>query len=311
MNYDSTTFSLTYTVNGITYNLDGLDSNTGIVFNYTGRSGFGLPPISRITKRGTQQNGDTNVDYRIEPRILSVYLFVECFNYVDYLRICEKIGLIFRIGNDAGVLTVTYSSTSGGITTSYSRSIDCYVDGGLEFSEQDYQDYNISTSVVFRASDPMWYDSTPVVVSISQSIRGTSTPIPFLVPMTMGGASLNKSTDITYVGSAIEYPIITIVAGSSDLTGLNITNLSTGKTLQFSTLTANRTYIVDLSYGIKTITDDLGFNCIGLMSASSNLNTWGIDPNTSGGINTISVSSSTANIASVLTLTFYNRYTSI
>jgi hypothetical protein len=311
MIYESTTFSLTYTVNGTTYNLSGLDTNTGITFNYTGRSGFGLPPISRIVKRGLQQNGDTNVDYRIDARTLSVSLFVECDNYVDYLRTCEKMGLIFRVGNSVGVLNVLYTSTTGGVTTSYSRSINCYVSAGLDLSEVEYEYFNIDTSITFRASDPMWYDTTPVVVSISQSITGTSTPIPFLVPMTMGGASLNKSTDITYVGSAIEYPIITIVAGSSNLTGLNITNLSTGKTLQFSTLTANRTYIVDLSYGIKTITDDLGFNCIGLMSASSNLNTWGIDPNTSGGINTISVSSSTANIASVLTLTFYNRYTSI
>jgi len=311
MIYESTTFSLTYTVNGTTYNLSGLDTNTGITFNYTGRSGFGLPPISRIVKQGLQQNGDTNVDYRIDARTLSVSLFVECNNYVDYLRTCEKMGLIFRVGNSVGVLNVLYTSTTGGVTTSYSRSIKCYVSAGLDLSEVEYENFNIDTSITLRASDPMWYDTTPVVVSISQSITGTATPIPFLVPMTMGGASLNKSTDITYVGSAIEYPIITIVAGSSNLTGLNITNLSTGKTLQFSTLTANRTYTVDLSYGMKTITDDLGFNCIGLMSASSNLNTWGIDPNTSGGINTISVSSSTANIASVLTLTFYNRYTSI
>jgi hypothetical protein len=311
MTYESTSFSITYTVNGVTYNLDGYDATTGLTLGYMGNQGFGLPPITRIVKRGTQQNGDTNVDYRIDPRVLSVALHIQCDNYVDHLRACEKLGQIFRVGNSAGTLTVVYSYTISGTTTAYSRSIDCYVAGGLDLGGLDYQDFDINTSVTLRASDPMWYDSNPVVVSISQSITGTPTPIPFLVPMTMGGASLNKSTDITYVGSAVEYPIITIVAGVSDLTGLNITNVSTGKTLQFSTLTANRTYTVDLSYGVKTITDDLGFNCIGLMSASSNLNTWGIDPNTAGGVNTISVSSSTANVGSVLTLTFYNRYTSI
>lgn len=311
MTYDATTFSLTYTVNGTTYNLSGLDTNTGITFNYTGRDGFGLPPISRITKRGTQQNGDTNVDYRIDARTLSVYLFVECFNYVDYLRICEKIGLIFRIGNDAGVLTVAYTSTSGGITTSYSRSIDCYVDGGLEFSEQDYEDYNISTSVRFRASDPMWYDSTPVVLSVSQSSTGTPTPIPLIIPMTMGGSAIARTTNIAYIGTAVEYPIIRIVAGATDLTGLVITNTSTGKSLVFGTLSASRTYTIDLTYGYKTMVNDLGVNCIGLLSTSSNLMTWGIDPNVNGGINTITVSSSSSSSTTSIILTYYNRYAAI
>lgn len=311
MTYSATSFTLTYTVQGVTYTLSGYDATTGITFNFTGRDGWGLPSISRITKRGTQQNGDTNVDYRIDARTLSVYLFIECNNLVDYLRTCEVLGQIFRIGNDPGVLTASYTYTIAGTTTSYSRSIECYVDGGLDLGEQDYQDYNVATSVTFRASDPMWYDTTPVIVSISQSVTGTATPIPTLIPMTMGGASLNKTTNITYTGSAVEYPIITIVAGSNDLLGLNITNASTGKSLIFSTLSAERTYTIDLSYGKKTIVNDLGFNCIGLLSTSSNLNTWAIDPNVSGGINIIAVSSSTANVGSVLTLTFYSRYTTI
>jgi hypothetical protein len=311
MTYESTSFSITYTVNGVTYNLDGYDATTGLNFNALGDSGWGIPTISSITTRGALQNGDTPVDFRIDPRSLSVTLLVEAFNYVDHLRIREKISQIFKVSNNLGTLNVTYSSTQGGVTATYSRSIDVLVRDGLNFGSIDYQDYNVLVTVGFRASDPAWYDGTPLSINVSQAIQGTTTPIPFLVPMTMGGVALNQTSTVVYTGTVIEYPTFTIMVGDTDITGLYIINQSTSKTLYFPTLYAGRTYTIDLTYGNKTVVNDLGANSIGLLSTSSNLATWSIDPNTTGGTNVIVISSAGANASSVITMNYYVRYLAV
>lgn len=311
MTYTNTTYLLTYTVNGTTYKLSETDPTTGLDFNLLGDSGWGIPSINSITTRGALQNGDTSIDFRIEPRSLSVTLFVEAFNYVDHLRIREKISQIFKVSNNLGTLNVAYSSTQGGVTTTYSRSIDVFVRNGMDFGSTDYQDYNVLVNVGFRASDPAWYDSTPISINVSQAIQGTTTPIPFLVPMTMGGIALNQTSTVVYTGTVIEYPTFTIVVGDTNVTGLYIINQSTSKTLYFPTLYAGRTYTIDLTYGNKTIVNDLGANSIGLLATSSNLATWSIDPNTTGGTNVIVISSAGANTSSVITMNYYVRYLAV
>lgn len=311
MTYSNTSFSLTYTSNGVEYTLNGYDAVTGITFNYVGDGGWGLPSITSITQRGALQNGDTNVDFRFEPRSMSIVLFIEAYNYVDHLRIREKLSSIFTVSNTPSLLTVTYSSTTAGVTTTYSRAIDVYVRSGLDFGSIDYQDYNVSVTIGLRASNPIWYNTAPISVGISQAILGTPTPIPFLIPTTFGGLSLSDITDITYTGTTIEYPVFTVVVGSADITGLLIYNASTGKILNFPTLYAGRTYFIDLTYGNKTVTNDLGANAINLLSTSSTLATWALDPTTTNGINTVVISATSANSASLITMTYYLRYIAV
>lgn len=311
MTYSATTFSLTYTSNGVTYTLNDFDATTGLTFHYGGDGGWGLPSITSLTQRGALQNGDTNIDYRFEPRAISLNLFIEAENYVDHLRIRELLSKVFTVSNTASVLTVTYSSTTAGLTTSYSRSIEVFVRSGLDYGSIDYRDYNVNVTVGLRASNPIWYNTTPISVNVSQAIRGTPTPIPFLIPTTFGGLSLSDTTNITYTGTTIEYPLFTVVVGSTDITGLLIYNASTGKILSFPTLYAGRTYFIDLTYGYKTVTNDLGANAINLLSTSSNLATWALDPTTTNGINTVVISATSANSASLITMTYYLRYIAV
>ena len=311
MSYDQTSFAITYSVNNLTYSLDGLDSTSGLTFNFLGGTGFGLPPIARITKRGMLQQGDSNVDYRVDARLFTLTLLIEANNYVDHMRIREKLGNIFRISNTPAILTLTYTTTVSSVTTTYARSISCFVAGGLSFDSVDQRDYNVLATISLRATDPMWYETTPTTFSISQLLSGTPTPIPFLIPTTFGGISLSQITDLQYTGSAIEYPVISIVTGTANITNVYILNASTNKLIFFPILYANRTYTIDLRYGYKTITDDTGFNCIGLLGMGSTLMTWGLDPNQPNGINSLSVSSDVATATSSITLTYYNRYAAI
>jgi hypothetical protein len=307
MSYDSTTFTITYTIGGTTYNLDGYDPTTGLTILFGGDDGWGMPDIDHIAERGALQNGETPIDFRFLPRVINLNLFVQADNYVDLLQARQKLGTIFGVSNTEGTLTITYSSTVGATTTTYSRSLDVLVRGGLEYGSFDYRDYNLDATVELRASDPMWYDPAEASLISTQVVTGTPTPIPTLIPTTFGGASISQITNITYSGTAVEYPKFTIVVGATNITDLNILNQTTGKILTFPILFAGRTYIVDLTYGYKTIVNDLGENCIGLLSSSSNLATWAIDP--AVGVNAIQVTSSTANSETSVTMEYYNRYT--
>lgn len=307
MTYDSTNFLLTYTAGGVTYTLNGYDATTGLTILYGGDSGWGMPAIQAIIDRGALQNGDTPIDYRYDARTISLNLFVEAYNYVDHLRVREKLSNIFRVSNTEGTLTITYSTTVGIATTTYSRSLDVLVRGGLQFGSFEYNDYNVDATVELRASDPMWYDPNIVTVQATQTVSGTPTPIPFLIPTTFGGTSISQVTSLAYTGTVIEYPKFTITAGTpSDISNLYIVNVTTNKSLLFTTLYAGRTYTIDLTYGNKTIIDDLGVNRIGLLGSGSSLATWAIDP--SYGTNILAISSSVSNTNTTISMQYYIRY---
>lgn len=307
MSYDSTTFTITYTIGGVTYNLDGYDPTTGLTIRFAGEDGWGMPGIDAITERGALQNGETPIDFRFLPRTVTLSLIVQTENYVDYLQARQKLGTIFGVSNSQGTLTVTYSSVLAGSTTTYSRSLDVLVRGGLNYGKFDYDDYVLEATVQLRASDPMWYDPAEASLVSTQVLTGTPTPIPTLIPITFGGSSISQITNINYSGTAVEYPKFIITVGATSITDLNILNQTTGKILTFPILFAGRTYTVDLTYGYKTVVNDLGENCIGLLSSASNLATWAIDP--ALGPNAIQVTSSTANSETSVTMDYFNRYT--
>ena len=314
MTYSATSFTLTYAVNGETHLLSGYDATSGITFNYIGDRGWGLPAISRITNRGALQNGDTDIDNRFDARTVTLGLFVECDNAIDHLRYREAIGNIFIVSNQRGTLTVTYSSTTAGITTSSSRSLDVFVSGGIDFGSMSYDDFNLDFTVELRSDTGVWYDTTQQVVLISQQIAGTPTPIPLLIPWTLGGGGLNKTTNVTNSGQVAVYPLITIIAGDIGITNLVILNASSGKAIVFPTLSANTTYIIDLAYGKKTIVDGSGTNAISLLStAQSSLATWCLLPRqvVAGGINSITCSSDVTGTNASVTISYYANYLSI
>lgn len=316
MTYSTTDFLITYTANGVTYTLNGYDATTGLTILYGGDAGWGLPPIQAIVERGALQNGDTPVDYRFDARTITLNLFVEAYNYIDHLAIREKLSKIFAVSNSEGVLNITYSYTPvpppgvSPLTYTFQRSIDVLVRGGLQFGSFEYNDYNVDATVELRASDPMWYDPNALGLQVTQTVAGTATPIPLIYPVTFGGLGINQTTTLAYNGTAVEYPMLTITVGDpSDITNLYIINETTGKTLYFPTLYAGRTYTVNLTYGYKTIVNDLGENSIGLLSVASNLATWAIDP--SVGENVITVQANTSNSTSVVEMTYYVRYNTV
>lgn len=297
-------YTLTYSVGGTTYTLSGYDATTGLTINYLGDQGFGMAPMHRITQRGPLQHGDTDLDMRLDPRILQLPLYVDAMTIADHYNARAKLLKIFAPSNVAGTLTVTADS--------YVRSIDVEVLGGMTMDVDAKAGYGVRTVVQLRAADPTWYNPTPQVITLTPSVAGTAFAIPMAIPLTLGTSSINSVSTITYDGTWLSYPIITAVG---PITSLVITNNSTGDTINLGSVAigAGTTYTFDLRYGYKTVKTDTGVNKIADVTAASNLATFAIvnAPTANSGVNTITVTSSASSSPASVTLTYYTRYIGI
>lgn len=290
-------YAITYTIGATTFNLNGYDATTGFTFGYMGDQGFGMSPLHRITQRGPMQQGDSDVDFRLDPRIMQIPVFVPTTSITDYYTARGRLLSVFSPSNVSGVLTVT--------TDTFTRSILVKTLGGMSFDNDPKIGYELRAVIQLRADDPTWYDATPLTVLGSAGIAGTATAYPVIYPRTYGTANINATTTVAYNGTWQSYPVITALG---PITGLVITNNTTGQIITTTgVIAAGRTYTYDLRYGKKTVYDDLGNNQIATVSASSTLATWAIVT----GTNSISIAASASASPASVAITYYTRYVGI
>lgn len=291
------TYTITYTTGGTTFNLNGYDAVSGITYNYQGDQGFGLAPMHRITQRGPMQHGDSDVDFRLDPRIMQLPIVAITTSIDDYYIARGRLLSVFSPSNVVGTLTVT--------TSTWSRSIDVKVLGGMAFDTDPQVGYTLRAVIQLRADDPTWYDANPLTINGSSGIAGTPTAYPVVYPRTYGTANINATTTYSYDGTWLSYPVIT---ATGPITGLVITNNTTGQVITTTgSIAAGRTYTYDLRYGKKTVYDDLGNNQIATVASSSNLATWAIVT----GTNSISITASSSSSPAAVIITYYTRFVGI
>jgi len=297
MTYADVQLVYVYISGGVTYTLNGANTITtrhgseSFTFNYLGDQGFGLAPLHRITTRGPLQHGDSDIDFRLDPRILQIPILVKNESAsapkARHYSIREALLKIFN-PNSSGVLRVIINTVSGGVFTIITYQINVKVLGGLTF-DVDPVDYHVRTVVQLRADDPTWYDATApsgTVVTYDDSVIGGS--------------------QVFAIGG--NWPTFPIIRINGPITNPTITNNTTGQSIAITaTLSAGAYFDIDLSYGKKTVVDNLGANRISTVSAASNLATWSLVP----GNNTISVTGTGTTSASDLTFTYFPRYTGI
>ncbi len=290
-------YSITYTTAGTTYNLNGVNAGLGVTVRYLGDQGFGMAPLHRITQRGPLQHGDSDIDFRLDPRILQLPLLIEASTLDSGYMAREALTKIFTPANGVGTLRIT--------TDSIDRAIDCVTLGGMDFNVDPATGWHVRTVVQLRASDPTWYNPTPISGGATPSIAGTPTPVPLLVPWTAGASALNSTLAITNAGTWLSYPIITAVG---PITNLIITNTTSGDKIEVSgTIASGDTWTFDLRYGRKTVIDQTGANKSSTITADSSLATFAINR----GANAITVTGSSTGAASAVNLVYYTRYVGV
>jgi hypothetical protein len=196
------------------------------------------------------------------------------------------------------------------------REIRAIINSGAVFnarSDGEWDEYAISETVQFIAHDPIVYD--PVQQSETWVIGGitnTELTFPITFPIEFGISNfINSSVNVTYVGTWLSYPTITI---TGPLYEPEIHNTSTGESLYIDyEIPDGSTLVIDLTYGQKTVVLDGTTNLVGTVTTNSDLATFHIapDPEVSGGTNTLQVIGSNGSANTAVVVSWYNNYIGI
>jgi hypothetical protein len=268
----------------------------------TGTVNFGMAPSHRITQRGPFQEGDSDIDFRLDPRIMSLPIVVPTNSIDDHFTFRNKLLDIFKPGNDTSVLQVDFLNDGSAET----RYIDVKILSSLTL-DTDSKDFNIRGVIQLRADDPTWYDNNAYETPLTSPILGTPTPYPKPYEVPYGSAGIGGITTVNNIGTWINYPVLTAVGPLTDLT---ITD-GLGHVISFDTPIPAGTYVsINLKYGAKTVIDQDGVNRFEWLDINSDLINWAIYPSpyVVGGSNTISVSATGTDGASSVTMNWTPRY---
>jgi hypothetical protein len=268
-----------------TYTLQGLDATTGLTFQYLGDQGFGLAPLHRITTRGPLQHGDSDIDFRLDPRVLQLPLMVvnsSATPRYQHYEIREKLLDMFRPG-ESGIIYVG----RGNGTTTKEREIKVKLLGGLSF-DVDPNAFHVRTVVQLRADDPTWYDADATY------------------QITYNQAQFGTTQTATNGGNWLTFPQIYFKGA---VTNFRITNATTGLFIQYNgAVSSGITIDINLAYGKKTVTNfGTGANLIANISNDSSLATFALQP----GANSITVTGTGLDSLSSCEVRWLNRYTGI
>lgn len=273
----------------------GINSPVYIV----GTVNWGMAPSHRITQRGPFQDGDTDVDFRLDPRVLSLPFVVPASDADESFAVRNKLLQVFKPGNDTWQLRVKFGAEP-------TRVLDVKTVGGLTM-DTDAKDFTVRGVIQLRAADPVWSDRYVTAVNLTATVFGTPTPYPKPYPVPYGAGSVNNIVTVNYEGSWATYPTIQCTGPATDLTIVD----GLGNLIVFdSIIPAGQTWTINLAYGAKTVIDQNGVNQFGALNINSDIVNWGIfpDPTVANGVNTISVSATDTTTATMVTMYYSSRY---
>lgn len=278
-----------------------------------GFSGAGMPPFDYVTQRSPFQHGETVKDFFARPRVMQL-LTRENFcdrdgwwngrtTLLDDLRPNRQ---LTSTGSTPGVLR--FVRTDGSV-----RDIEVFIEEGPRFepaSAGTWDEWSFQEVLRFIAHNPIFFDPTQATLTFA-IVLDSDLVFPITFPITFGSGEVDLTSNITYLGSWEEFPIIAITGPLEDV---RIDNLTTGEFIALDAdVSAGRTVTIDLRPGFKTVTDDLGNNLIGIVSADSDLGTFHIapDPEATNGINAMRLQGQHPTGATSVVISFFTRFVGI
>ena len=269
--------------------------------------GIGLPDVRRLVERGPQQHGDTDVGYRLEPRIINLVLLADgdgdIAAYRDALRQLARM-----LRPSPTPLFLRYTVPPDGMV----RQIGVAYVGGLSLASNDRLVTAHRVGVQLRAADPTFYDPDGVSVAYAISAGTGAWDIPWDIDWEIGSATVDSTQPVQTPGDWESYPTI-IVQGP--INSVKIENLTTGDTLDFTgyNIALGGALTIDTRYGVKSVIDETGASQIDKLSEDSDLATFRIaaDPEAPDGVNSIRVTGSAAAGTTAIFVQFNARYLTI
>ncbi len=282
------------------------------------QSGWGTPPIEYVTQRGPFQHGETVKDFFLRPRIIQLMIRREFCDrdawWAGRFDLLEEIRPNRQTVATAVVPGVLRRVQSDGTV----RDIEVFIAEGPRFEPRvlnRWDEWSFQEVLRFIAHNPVIFDPTRVDASFTITLD-LELVFPITFPITFGGGDLLDNINIDYVGTWESLPII-VITGRLD--NPIIQNLTTGQRLELQTIIpTGRTVTIDLTYGQKTIVDDLGNNLLGTLSTDSDLGTFHIAPVPEApqvaaaavptGRNQMRLSGSAPDASTTVEIRFFNRF---
>lgn len=270
--------------------------------------GYGLPEIDMQTQRGYKQHGQTTLDYRLQPRTMTLTLYAQGKSWDTYRSARERLYTFLR-PNQGGPLTFRHVRSDGS-----RRDILGRWTGGGSFANDDTDNpfpLGSVESVEITCDDPTFFDPTEKTGTLSATAAaGLFFPAYFGAVHGQGQWIFKSAFDmggfvITYNGTWRSYPTLTLTGPYS---WMSINNTNTGASLLFSVpLNAGEQLIVDLTPGAQSVQSALGVDRIADLS-DGNLVDFYLTPGTNRII--ASAADRTDGVTSVI-LSYYERYLGI
>jgi hypothetical protein len=258
-------------------------------------SGEGLPPIEYITQRGPFQHGETVVDYRLRPRVLQmVYREKFCSREAYWdgrggATMTTPGGTRKQIAGLLDAIRPNRQATVGAVAPftlrkllpgGQKRDLAVFIQQGPAFEPRSldaWDEWAYQEVLRFVAHDPVWTDPTANSTVYTQVLTVSGLFFPAVVPLLFGGGAYVGTTNITYLGTWLAYPTITIQGPCADVI---VENLTTAEKLHLTyPLVAGDVVTINLAYGQKTVIKQPGaVNLVGYLSTDSNLATFHLEP---------------------------------
>lgn len=294
------------------------DAEVKFIMSGTGR---GMPPIEYITERGPLQHGESLIDYRLRPRLITMVTrrkFPCRQGYwdgrndlLDALRPNRQ-----AIGEfNPGVLRKILPDGS-------MRDIEVMIESGPAFEPRatDRWDERAFTEILrFVAYDPTFYDPVTQaeqwVLLVDDNLIFYEAPAHtdrLVFPIWFTGVVISAYQDVTYLGTWLSYPTIVVTGPANNF---KIENITTDEKLELVgyDITAGEIVTFVTEYGKKSVTNQGGDNLLPYLTTDSDLATFHLepDPGAAGGLNQMYVYASGATPATQVVIYWRSRFIGI
>jgi len=284
-------------------------------------AGTGMVPLKYITNRALFQPGESIERMDVEPRVVEL----------DILhKFCDR--QAFWTGRNTFLDAIRPNRGFRGtlrkvLADGRKRDLTVVVADGPKWQHENPNEWRRVSwreMVRFIAHDPIYYDPTQKTLSLLHPCVGVASGFPytFTFPFTVAICELEFEAtfeieftgfteiagNIDYPGTWESYPVVTVTGPGS--TRMELVSTTTGKQLileGFPNLGVGETIVLDLTFGVKSITGPGGANYLQYLTSDSDLVDFSIQP----GINSFTGTLQAAAATSSIVLAYYERYIGI
>lgn len=270
--------------------------------------GIDSAKVEQITERGPLQDGETDKDMRLTPRIIQLVLQAPTTVTYSHEYNRDLLNYIFTPSAVLGKLQLTYNN--GRVFQIAARPLG---DSGAGRSLE--REFMLTAGIALACPDPLFYN--PVGYGYSFGIAGgggSGFAVPTPIPTPIGLSTLNQTLNIPYPGTYKDFPLITVYG---PITDLKITHQQTGKIIDFlgTTIPSGSYYTIDLRYGRKFVykNGDTSDIRTGETTTASKLSTFAIEANpvVPDGVNGITVTGTSITSLTQVYIQGFERYSGI